>query len=391
MFSAVIISPDPVWRQIVHEVSADSKQVLTHRICDEYPHPYDLARLMNTITPDFVFLDVSEPDKALACAASIREIHSRTVIIGFAGGSLGSAGLDTHGIIAVLPSPLDTESFTRTVEESIHKALGGVQENLLAFLPSKAGSGCSTVVLHTACALANSFKKKVLVVEADLRSGALSIFLNSIPEGTIQSALRSTSELDVFKLDQCITKKHGIDLLLSNNAPEGPLPVWHQYFQFLEFVRARYDWILVDLPELVNPATAEIVRRARGVYTVCTQEIPSLKLAQRRFQDLAVRGVPVERRHLILNRWHKQEIAATDVEQFLHIPIQATIPNDYKAFRAALVDGNCVPERTPAGQAFIEFARALADERPPDKQRSMIPDQIAGLFRRNRPILGAHG
>ena len=48
--------------------------------------------------------------------------------------------------------------------------------------------------------------------------------------------------------------------------------------RLLGFARERYDFVVADLPEIVNDATEAIVREAMAVFVVCTPEIPSLFL-----------------------------------------------------------------------------------------------------------------
>ncbi len=358
--------------------------VLIHRICDSYPDAYELVRMLNTVTPGIVFLDVTSAKESVECAAKIRAEQPGTVIIGFGSGPLNLLPSGNRDIDGMLPTPLDGAMFSQVVEESFRKAYAGILENLVVFLPAKAGVGASTVTLNTAWFLANVYQKKVLVIEADLRSGVMSVFLNCTPQGSLQGLLRVTAEIDSLELEQCLTRKLGLDLLLSNNSSEGKPPAWSHYFQILEFVRGRYDWILVDLPELVNPATAEIVRRAESIFTVCTQEIPSLKLAQRRCQDLKARGISSKRMRVILNRWHRSEIKASEVEQILDEPIQAAIPNDYAIFRASVVEGRCVPRQSAVGRAYLEFAGTLVGEPPGGPNRPPLADQFMGIFRRDR-------
>jgi len=383
MFSAAIITPDRSWRQNVHQLAVQSGQILVSRILDRFPYPYELVQMMNVVSPEVVFLDVQDPEEAGACAKSIQSEYPKTVLIGFRGEREAAIAARDHGIRFFLPSEADLAGFTEIVDQAIHEARGGIQANLLAFLPAKAGSGSSTVVLHTACALANQLKKKVLVIEADLRSGSLSILLNVAQEWSIQDMLQPAAELDKFKLAQCITSKHGVDLMLSNNAWQGPLPSWHQYFKLLEAVWDKYDWVLVDLPELVNPATAEVVRRAHLVFSVCTPEIPALKLAERRCRELEEKGVPFERIKIIVNRWHKAEIGQNDIERFLKLPVFALIPNNYRAVRTCLVHGQCLAKDTDVAGAFVEFASKLTGAQPPaPKLGTVVADALAGLFRR---------
>jgi len=45
-----------------------------------------------------------------------------------------------------------------------------------------------------------------------------------------------------------------------------PLPSWVNYYQMLLFAQKQYDFIVVDLPEVVNPATAELLSVAQRIF-----------------------------------------------------------------------------------------------------------------------------
>jgi Flp pilus assembly CpaE family ATPase len=117
---------------------------------------------------------------------------------------------------------------------------------------------------------------------------------------------------------------------------------------------------MVDLPEVVNTATAEVVRRARAVYVVSTPEFASLKLAQQRCRELENWGVDRGRIQALLNRGHKNDMGAKDAEEMLECPVAATFPNDYKGMRRAMMDGSFVEARSDLGQAYLAFAKTLA-------------------------------
>src|SRR4029077_12392611 len=96
---------------------------------------------------------------------------------------------------------------------------------------------------------------------------------------------------------------NGIDVLPTDRTRKEPVPTWINYFHLLRFAASRYELIVVDLPEIINDATAEIVRRARSVYVVTTPERCPVKLAEERLAELAFRGVEREKISLIINRW----------------------------------------------------------------------------------------
>lgn len=172
--------------------------------------------------------------------------------------------------------PFDLPRLERSISVAVHEVHGQIHENLVAFLPGKAGSGASTAALHTARALLRHLERRVLVIEGDLHSGHLASTLRVEPRLPIRKVLADAPEIDNLTWDRCVSSVDGVDFLLTDTLVKEPIPSWAQYFQILRFAAPKYDMVLVDLPEIVNEATAEIVRSARAVYVVSTPELASL-------------------------------------------------------------------------------------------------------------------
>jgi Flp pilus assembly CpaE family ATPase len=229
-------------------------------------------------------------------------------------------------------------------------------------MPGKAGSGASTVLLHTARVIAQELKRSVLVIEADLHSGVLSANLQAEPKFSIRQVLAAAPQVDNMSWQRYVMPAGGVDFLLTNTMIKEPVPSWTHYFQLLRFAIPKYDFVMADLPEVVNSATAEIVRRAREVYVVSTPELSSLKLSKQRCQELAHWGVDRGRIQVLLNRGHKNDIGQKEAQQILDCPVAATFPNDYKTVRLAASDGSFVDKRSDLGKAYLAFSRMLVGE-----------------------------
>ena len=119
------------------------------------------------------------------------------------------------------------------------------------------------------------------------------------------------------------------------------------------------------------------------MFIVCTPELASLKLAQRRCQELASKNVEAERTRFVLNRWQKGEVGMNDVESFLRLPILAVIPNDYMAVRTAMVEGRELPESAPIARTFNEFATMLTGSGAPEKLIEGFAKRVSRLFRKS--------
>lgn len=379
MFSAILLVQNDDAGAVLEHLAIESKEVLFVKSFDRMPRAHELTRTFNNHNADLAFLDLSDWDTASMAAMEIRAISPRTAIIGFGAGWKveHEAQFALAGISEVLVSPVTLKKFTDAIDHAIHKTSSAVQENVFAFLPSKAGSGSSTISLNLAGYLADnahrdSLGKKVLLIDGDLNSGIMWVLLDSLHPYSLRDALENSSQLDFSIWSKYVARHHHFDVLLSDHRRRMPLPSWSNYHHLLDFAAARYDNILVDLPEVVNDATVETVRRAKHVFIVCTPELASLALAPCRSEELTSRGIPPAKISLILNRWHKGEITAADLEKKLKIPVSAVFGNDYPAVSRASAARGIVSNSTKLGKSLGTFAKQLAATTPDSSDKSML-------------------
>jgi pilus assembly protein CpaE len=379
MFNTVVIHAGPEKAAVLRALVASTGQLQVLREFTAAPSPYEISRMLNTMSPDVVLIDFGLGQQALEYAARISDFAPQTALVGFDATPDLAMRAKQVGFHSLVAAHGGTEDLQHAIHEAMHCRDGGVEPTLYSFLPSKAGSGASTVVVSAATALAKYYGKRVLVIDADLRSGILAIMLNVEPVGSVQSVLRDGDQLDQFHWVQSVLPVHGVDYLLSSRSLDVALPEWLHYYQLLNFARQHYDAILVDLPELVNPATVEIVRRSAMVFPVCTAEIPSLRLTQHRCTELTRWGVPEERIGILLNRWHRSDPAPAELARIIQKPVLKWFPNDYPAVRAAVAAGSSVSFDTKLGNAFIEFAGRLIHQ-PAANRQSGLAGRVLGML-----------
>lgn len=337
-----------------NELAIDSIVELTHA-------GYGVARMMNTSTPDVMLIEMTDPGRDLALAAGIHRQSPDVPLVGLASRDLQAllGGNGSSGLAGVVTWPFGVGELEQAVSSAVHHFHGEMYDNLVALLPGKAGSGASTVVLQTAWTIARELKRKVLVMEGDLHSGLLSAMLQVPVRSSIRDVLADSARAGSLIWQRYIAQVGGVDFLLTNTAVKEPVPAWTHYFQLLRYAAPKYDVVMVDLPEVVNTATAEVVRRARAVYVVSTPEFSSLKLSQQRCRELEGWGVDHGRIRALLNRGHKNDMGAKDAEEILGCPVAATFPNDYKGIRKAIAEGGSIETRSDLGQAYLAFARMV--------------------------------
>ncbi|MGH9594298.1 MAG: AAA family ATPase, partial [Bryobacteraceae bacterium] len=284
-----------------------------------------------------------------------------TAVVGFRSGWDRAEQLtfEEAGIRDLLRDPFNFAEMEAAAFEALHRDRPVLNQNILAFLPAKAGGGSSTVALNTAAALVRGQDKKVLLIESDRRSGVLSILLNLEDRAGLREALEHAGTMTTVEWQQTRAEVAGIHLLLASPGRRGPLPAWGDYYQLLFFLQKEYDFIVVDMPEVVNDATAEIVRSARGVFIVCEPELPSLKLARYRCAELESCGMSRDNIHIVVNRWERGRVDVKDVEAATGCPVFTTIPNDYNHVKNAVLQSRLVHSNSPFAKGCDTLARKL--------------------------------
>src|SRR5579884_14039 len=366
MLKAALFVADAALVGMLRGMASESNEFDIIAVAERAPTGYDLARTLNTITPDIILIELTNPDRDLGHAAAVHEFAPDIPIVGLASRDLQPI-LDAnpdYGVASLAVWPFNVVMLEQAIERAVHRVAGRIHQNLVAFLPGKAGSGSTTVVLHTAAMAAQQLQQKVLVIEGDLHSGLLGMLLNLKPAHNVRDALAAAPGMDARNWEKYVISAHGVDFLITDPAVKEPIPSWTHYYQLLRFATPQYALIMVDLPEIVNSATAEAVRTARAVYVLTTPELPSLRLAHQRCQELENWGVDGSRIQVVLNRWHKHDMSRENAEEVLGHPVVATFRNDYQTVQQAIVKAVPVGPGSDLGEAYLKFARTLTGTQP---------------------------
>jgi Flp pilus assembly CpaE family ATPase len=383
MLSLVVLTRSEGTAQAIDQIVRDSDVLRMASILDTAGSIHEAVRALGIHEPELILADLADWEHIAPLHDAATRAGRRARWIGFARnlGQYEESSFAQRGIAAILREPFDTRDLERAAFAALHSGKIEKRAGLWAFLPAKAGGGCSTAVLNTAGALRQGSQQDVLVIDGDSRSGVLGLLMNLSKTRPVTQALERVAEMTALEWRNYYAELDGVHILPADPSRPGRLPTWADYYQLLDFLKDRYPQILVDLPELVNDATAELVRRAEKVFVVCTQELPSLKLAGVRCEELLARGVSRECIQLIVTRFQKSEVPTKDIAANLGWPIYATLANDYKTVRSSLMESRLVAADSNFGKDCRALAKLLTA--PPGK-----PAQLSTLERFSRLIAG---
>lgn len=360
MLTVALVCSSVTASEAITQVMEDSGMFRVVYKTTKIPEPHQVIRAVHSNDPDLLLIDVRVWDSVSPVVTEMAGRGARTVTVGYRPDWTPDEETTSREERCVEPlrEPFSPRDLEESAYAALHRRQGIQNRNIIAFLPAKAGSGSSTVALHTAAALAGEYKRKTLVLECDRRSGVLSILLNLNSLRGFAGAMEDMDQMTDLSWRNYHEKAFGLDLLLATPERRGPLPTWGDYYKLLRFAQDRYDFLVADLPEVVNSASAEVVRHARNVVVVCTPELPSVKMAAYRCRELEECEVAPERIHLVLNRYERGGVNVKDAEIALGRPVLATLPNDYGRLRHAMVESRLAPPEC----AFGRGCRALAEK-----------------------------
>jgi pilus assembly protein CpaE len=147
--------------------------------------------------------------------------------------------------------PLDAGDATRAllkISETRRKAerqTGGI---IVSMVSTVGGVGVTSLTANLALALRYTLNKRVAVVDLDLQTGGLAVFLNLEPERTIMQLCESERKLDSIQLESALTKhSSGIYLLAAPKRIEDSELVSDKTIgAVLDLMRQLFDFVLVD-------------------------------------------------------------------------------------------------------------------------------------------------
>jgi MinD-like ATPase involved in chromosome partitioning or flagellar assembly len=361
MFRAIVIAQDPEFGKAVERLAFESHHLVVNKTVGAFPeNGYDVGRVISGYDPEIILVENTKVEACLQVAEKLKSYAPEVAVLALGGRVRMDLEQQFAALgVGLLNGAFSQQQFLAGIKSAVHYARQHSFGPMFAFLPGKAGSGATTVAFNIAAAIAISLQKKTFVLEADLHSGVMSTLLDTKPRLPLIDVLQNSNSLDYSSWLKYVISSGSTDFLLADRVKKSPLPSWMHYHQLLRFASSRYDATIIDLPEVVNEATEEIVQYAQWTFVVCTPELASLTLAEQRLQELKAHGAPPERLRVVLNRWHRNDMKPDEVAQLLGHPVSFVVKNDYRAISKAITSGKPVNVDCELGRSFVEFATKL--------------------------------
>ena len=174
--------------------------------------------------------------------------------------SLPLAGFSPDWIdrLAVSPnvSPMLVEQFRRLAATLYHAQTSG-NLKVVMVTSAMAGDGKTLTALNLALVLSESYRRRVLLIDADLRRPSISNLSQLSPTGGLSEGLKATTDqkLSVLKITEMLT------LLPAGRPDPDPMSslTSSRMRRIIDEATARFDWVILDAPPVGPVADANLL------------------------------------------------------------------------------------------------------------------------------------
>ena len=272
-----------------------------------------------------------------------------------------------------------TSAFCKKQDIEDNSTLG----RMIAVFSSKGGCGASFIATNVASAL----QAATVLVDLNLQTGDLDLFLGVEPRFSIVDVVQNRSRIDDALLkNYLIPHSTRLSLLASPHdagAAESVEP--GDILGVMNLLRERFAYVVVDLEHTFDAYTLTALDHADEILLVLTLDIPSIRSAQRTLAIFDRLGYPRKKLHIIVNRMSKQaELDLGQVRRFLGEDELGVVQNDFKAVVNSINLGKPIVEFQPTSAVAADIKR-IASEISGAGARSDMEGRkglLGSLFRR---------
>jgi pilus assembly protein CpaE len=379
--SLLIASSDEQFRESIRDHLLNQPDA---RIVNEYPEVS--ANLHIRVLQDLdrhpeaaLILDLSSnPDEAHRILEKVRLAAPDLYIVAADYQDGGEAVIMTvrAGANDYLILPLRRTDFrdSMTRLEKAPRRIGAVESRLgkvFTFLGAKGGVGTTSLAVNFAAVLAQR-KQQTVLVDLDSFAGDVCMQLGAQPQYTLMEVGENLSRMDQALFEGFITRD---PLGFFVVGPPDSLEM-RGYFsealfrEFSTFLVEHYDAVVIDAGRAISDDTVMgALQSSTTVFLTLTQDLPSIRNAQRYLAFLMRLGFHQDQVRILVNHYTKKisphQASLEQIQQTLNQPVFYGVP-DTPAMLAAInkarplaADRQAAPEWDKAFRGFVDKATGV--------------------------------
>jgi pilus assembly protein CpaE len=345
--------------------------------------------------PDIALVALdSDPAKGLALVAKISQELPECHVLVISSSTEGSLILQAmrNGAKEFLSLPLKLEDVMAALDrirqtQSTRAGDGQVRScQVISVAGASGGVGCTSLAVNLACVLARSEQNSVVVIDLDFALGDSDVWLDIIPDYTIQDVAENITRLDYSLLKRSLTRHDcGVFLLPRPVQLDDNLKITaEQLRRVIALLKSTFTHLIIDTSKSFGPLDMAALEVSETVLLVTQLDLPCLRNVVRLLQYFEHTDGLKEKVQIVVNRvgLEDTQISLNKALETIGREISWQIPNDFATMVEARNNGVPLVMQAPKAKltrALEQLAQQLSPsaEAKPDQDEKKVRK---GLF-----------
>lgn len=360
-----IVDPNDSTRSSLKGMLLGIDMVWLEAECSRYEFFSDVV--MQT-QPDIALVALdSDPAKGLALVSKLTQELPATSVLVVSSSTEGSLILQAMrgGAKEFLNHPLSIEDFMAALDR-MQQSQGGRSgeggavrgSQVITIAGVSGGVGCTSLAINLACVLAQNPQNSVTIIDLDFALGDADVWLDIIPDYTIQDVAENITRLDYSLLKRSLTKHDCGAFLLPRpvQMEAGTRISPEQLRRVIALLKATFTHLIIDVSKSYSELDLAAMQSSDVVLLVSQLDLPCLRNVVRLMQFFETIEELSDKVRVVVNRLglEDSQISLNKALETIGREVYWQIPNDY----ATIVESrnNGIPLVTQAPRAKITKA-----------------------------------
>ena len=367
-----IVDPNDGSRNTLKNLLLGIDVVWLEAECSSYEFFADVV--MQT-QPDIALVSLdTDPQLGLALVSNLSKNLPSCSALVISSSQEGSLILQAmrNGAKEFLSYPLQLDEFLAALDRIRQAATGADGEGhvgssqVITIAGVNGGVGCTSLAINLACSLAQNERNSVTVIDLDLALGDADVWLDIIPDYTIQDVAENITRLDYSLLKRSLTKHDCGSYLL-------PRPIQldettsinpEQFRRVIALLKATFSHLVIDASKGFGPLDMAALEVADTILLITQLDLPCLRNVVRLLQSFEQYEGLLDKIKVIVNRFglDANEISSVKALETIGREIYWQLPNEYAAIVESRNNGVPLMMQSPKAKltkAIEQLARSI--------------------------------